>query len=61
MYTMNVHSILDYSVEGQKNELSFDKSCKRKLILLIQFQKIKPFLLLFLNLPALVDMIYLKW
>ena len=28
---MNVHSILDYSVEGQKNELSFDKSCKKKI------------------------------
>tara|TARA_B100001109_G_scaffold176246_1_gene144190 strand:+ start:1827 stop:2996 length:1170 start_codon:yes stop_codon:yes gene_type:complete len=31
MHSMNVHSILDYSVEGQKNELSFDNSCKKKI------------------------------
>ena len=31
MYSMNVHSILDYSVEGQKNELSFENSCKKKI------------------------------
>ena len=31
MYRMNVHSILDYSVEGQKNEASFEKSCKKKI------------------------------
>ena len=31
MYIMNVHSILDYSVEGQKNEASFEKSCKKKI------------------------------
>ena len=52
MYTMNVHSILDYSVEGQKMNCHLTSHVKRKLILLIQFQKIKP-LNLFLNLPAL--------
>ena len=31
MHSMNVHSILDYSVEGQKNELSFENSCKKKI------------------------------
>ena len=31
MYRMDVHSILDYSVEGQKNEASFEKSCKKKI------------------------------
>ena len=31
MYSMNVHSILDYSVEGQKNELLFENSCKKKI------------------------------
>ena len=31
MYNMDVHSILDYSVEGQKNEASFEKSCKKKI------------------------------
>lgn len=31
MHSMNVHSILDYSIEGQKNELSFDNSCKKKI------------------------------
>ena len=31
MHSMNVHSILDYSVEGQKNELSFESSCKKKI------------------------------
>tara|TARA_Y100000766_G_scaffold249179_1_gene231380 strand:+ start:300 stop:1469 length:1170 start_codon:yes stop_codon:yes gene_type:complete len=30
MYSMSVHSILDYSVEGQKNEASFERSCKKK-------------------------------
>ena len=30
MYCMSVHSILDYSVEGQKNEASFERSCKKK-------------------------------
>ena len=31
MHSMNVHSILDYSIEGQKNELSFENSCKKKI------------------------------
>jgi len=31
MHSMNVHSILDYSVEGQKDELSFENSCKKKI------------------------------
>jgi len=31
MHSMNVHSILDYSVEGQKNEASFENSCKKKI------------------------------
>ena len=31
MHSMNVHSILDYSVEGQKNELLFENSCKKKI------------------------------
>ena len=31
MHSMNVHSILDYSVEGQKNEASFERSCKKKI------------------------------
>jgi len=41
MYTMNVHSILDYSVEGQKNELSFDKSCKKKIDIIDSVSKNK--------------------
>ncbi len=31
MHSMNVHSILDYSVEGQKNEASFERSCNKKI------------------------------
>ena len=31
MHSMNVHSILDYSVEGQKNELLFENSCNKKI------------------------------
>ena len=31
MYKMNVHSILDYSVEAQKDEILFEKSCEKKI------------------------------
>ena len=31
MYEMNVHSILDYSVEAQKDEIIFEKSCEKKI------------------------------
>ena len=41
MYSMNVHSILDYSVEGQKNETSFEKSCKKKIDIIDSVSKNK--------------------